>query len=355
MVGFVVAALIPTKAAWAQLNLQAEVGESSSADPSPSVPLQVVGEAAVTSEPPTYHIMPARTEAGSHAPLEGPIGHARAKGATTKTKSFAGLPSPGFFPADLSDFGGPKIGAGDSVDIYYNCPTNDKQCWGDPEGFLINLSNSRFIHVVDQYVGSASNRRYPLFKFYVYFPDGSLTSLVSSDVEDLVHQAALLPKIGPEHLFHLFLPKGVDVCTGPNNCYSPDNPSTFTFCGYHSFVTFSDTGTLFYSVQPYEDVNGCVLHDNGNGYPNGELDDSTNSVLSHELFETITDPLVGQNPAWIAASSAREDGQEVGDICQGPFDANGAEFTPIYQLVPRHFYQTQLEYSNFRHGCVNAP
>ncbi|HLI78833.1 MAG TPA: hypothetical protein VKV03_02555, partial [Candidatus Binataceae bacterium] len=91
------------------------------------------------------------------------------------------------------------------------------------------------------------------------------------------------------------------------------------------------------------------------GYPNSELADSTNSTLSHELFETITDPFggVGQ-PAWIGDSSARETGQEIGDECQGAFDSNG-EVVPTYTLVRGHTYQGQLEYSNFRHGCVAAP
>jgi hypothetical protein len=102
-------------------------------------------------------------------------------------------------------------------------------------------------------------------------------------------------------------------------------------------------------------VGGCVLSPPPGGYPNGELADSTNSTLSHELFETITDPFGGLGQAaWIGNSSAREDGQEIGDECQGAFD-NFGEVVPTYILVRGRTYQTQLEYSNARHGCVAAP
>jgi len=246
------------------------------------------------------------------------------------------------------------IGSGSSEDIYYNCPNNDESCWGDPEGFLFNLSNSKFIHVTDQYVGLKANKRYPLSSTFVFETNGP-TSLTSSDVENAVHLAAQIPQVGPGHIFHLFLPQGVDVCANANVCYSPDNPSTFVLCAYHSSVTFNDTGTLFYTVEPFQDVPGCVLAPPN---PNSAMIDSTNSALSHELFELITDPFPGSNPAWVALNSSPEEGNEIGDICHGPDDGFGEIIAPSYFLTNGHSriaYQTQLEYSNARHGCVLTP
>ena len=104
--------------------------------------------------------MPANTEAARRAVLNGPVGLGETP-AAVKAKPLAGLALPGFFPADMTNLGGVVIGSGSSEDIYYNCPNNDESCWGDPEGFLFNLSNSKFIHVTDQYVGLKANKRYP--------------------------------------------------------------------------------------------------------------------------------------------------------------------------------------------------
>jgi hypothetical protein len=124
-------------------------------------------------------------------------------------------------------------------------------------------------------------------------------------------------------------------------CYSPDNPLTFAFCAYHSAMNIGGVD-VFYTVIPYEDVSGCMAPKPN---PNSALIDSTNSPLSHELFETISDPFPGTG--WVADNSSVEAGNEIGDICVGP-DLS-------YVLVKGHTYQTQLEYSNARHGCVVAP
>ena len=350
-----VAALLPSSAARAQFSMGVRSTGAPAADAGSDGPPQLSGDAASTPTAWGYHILPANTEAGKHAPLNGPFEQARS-GAAIKVKAAAGLAKPGFFPADLSNFGGQTVPSKSSEDIYYNCPSNDESCWGDPQGFLSNLSASKFIHVTDQYTGLKSNNRYPLSSTFVFITNGP-TFLSASDVQNEVHQAAQLPQVGPGHIFHLFLPQGVDTCMdqGNTSCYSPDQPSTFTFCAYHAAVTFGDTGTLLYTVEGFQDVGGCVLSPPPVGYPNGELADSTNSTLSHELFETITDPYGGLGqPAWIGNSSAREDGQEIGDECQGAFD-NIGEVVPAYILVRGRTYQTQLEYSNSRHGCVVAP
>jgi hypothetical protein len=344
----IAAMLLITTPARAQFTAHAQTRNYSIVDESDEVPLQINQDVArPASATPMYHILPANTEAGRHAALTGPAEAVAAQG-DLAVAPLAALAKPGFFPADLTNFGGGSIGSGSSVDIYYNCPGNNESCWGDPEGFLVNLSNSKFIHVVDQYVGLRTNKRYPLFDMFV-FENGSITNFTQADVENAVELAAGLSGIGPNHIFHLFLPQGVDVCPETNSCYSPDNPSTFALCAYHSSTTSSG---ILYTVEPFQEVSGCVLHENSGGYPNGELADSTNSALSHETFELISDPFLD---AWIAENSSPEAGNEMADICHGPGDGQGGTIVPTYTLVRGHNYQTQLEYSNFRHGCVVSP
>jgi hypothetical protein len=66
-----------------------------------------------------------------------------------------------------------------------------------------------------------------------------------------------------------------------------NSQQTFAFCAYHSSVQFKDIGHVLYGVEPFQDVPGCSVRP---GTPNGQLVDSTNNSLSHELFETISDP-----------------------------------------------------------------
>lgn len=261
------------------------------------------------------------------------------------------LPKPGFYPADLSrrTSRGQVVTSAQSHDIYFNCP--DGSCWGDPEKFLDDLGASRFIHLVDQYVGAHSDGRYVLgTSFVVDQPDQ--TFLSRQDVVAIVHAAASSPTGGTDygHIYHVFLPQGTDTCADSGNfrCYSPDKPNNFFFCAYHGSATFTDIGEVLYSVEPFQKVRGCQLETPS---PNGQLSDSTDSALSHELFETITDP---DGQTWIALSSGPEDGNEIADICHGVADFGGDGIAPVFR-VGSAVYKIQLEYSNRLHGCAAIP
>jgi hypothetical protein len=167
--------------------------------------------------------------------------------------------------------------------------------------------------------------------------------LTSSNILQLVHTAARAHGSGYDHVYHIFLRSGVDVCTSTNVCYSPDNTSTFVFCAYHGSVDFQDVGHVLYSVEPYQNVRGCSV---AQPSPNGALVDSTSSTLSHELIETITDP---DGTAWFAQSSLIEDGAEIGDVCESPFGKYGA-FS-----ISGKSYAIQPEYSNKFHACATTP
>ncbi len=136
--------------------------------------------------------------------------------------------------------------------------------------------------------------------------------------------------------------------------HSPDNPATFFYCGYHSSVDFSDIGHVLYSVEPYQNVPGCSVYP---GTPNGMLVDSTDNVLNHETFETITDP---DGTAWINTTAIVLYGDEVGDECEYvTFVGQNAYFNPPIFKIGEHPYAVQSIYTNDVHGCgavgVRAP
>lgn len=336
------ALLLPSERAFGQ-------GSSSS---STVVPIQV----ASTDESATYdHSSYALHALGLAGSKNSPVwsnahggSSASISSASALIPSVAAVPSPGFYPADVSNPGnGPTVLTAASNPLYVDCADT---CWGSPATFLDNLSKSTFIHVADQYVGSTTSDRYTLGKAgSVTYPAKKI--LYDNDILAIVHAGGKAFGTGYGHIYHVFIPKGVDVCiTGTNECYSPDDPSTFFFCAYHASVTFSDIGHTLYTVEPYQDVLGCSI---APGSPNGTLVDSTSDVLSHELFETITDP---DGTAWWQHSSVVLYGSEIGDICEA-FETIGANAYFSYGVVSLngHPYEVQPEYSNGYHACAFVP
>jgi hypothetical protein len=263
--------------------------------------------------------------------------------------SVASPPPPAFYPADVTKVvsTGKTIMSALSHPIFINCSPAGGSCWGNPAVFLSNLGASKLIHLVDQYVGSIASNRYTVGISFTasvtIFPGTSgVPTLSENDILALVHSAAKVAGTGYGHVYHVFIPRGVDTCMDEGPCYSPDNPATFVFCAYHFTVHFSDIGSVYYTVQPYQDVAGCTVPQPS---PNGALIDSTSSTLSHELFESITDPDI--HTGFRALNSGAVLGSEIGDLCGGVlfgiFPLNGKE------------YEIQLEYSNFYHACASTP
>jgi hypothetical protein len=299
-----------------------------------------------------YHVLPANTPAGRSALAEKNWGTSMS---TTRPKAVAPIatvPAPGFYPEDLVNFKGKVLTSAQQHNVYVDmsvCGGTVALCWGNPAGFLADLSNSTFIHLTDQYVGVATNNRYPNgTAVSASFP---LTTgvLGENDLFAIAHAAvvALGGANGYTNIYHLFLPAGVDTCFDLSGvCYSPDNPATFSFCAYHGSVTFSDIGHIIFSIEPYQNVPGCQAAPPD---PNGILKDSTNSVLSHELIESITDP--DPPTGWVSDSSLLASGAEIGDLCEALGNTAGQFLDPVVTLNG-HKYEIQLEYSNTYHACA---
>ena len=260
------------------------------------------------------------------------------------------------FPGDLSFQGGPVVDHVQSHDLYVlnnavNC--TKPGCWGDPEGFLQDLGKSDFIHVTDQYVGRHDDNRYTLGAGALISTTLPKTPLTDLDMLAVVHAvASQTHQTGYNHVYHVFLPPGTDECFDSTftTCYSPDKPSTFFFCAYHSSVDFKDIGHILYSVQPFQNVDGCNL---APGSPNGPLADSTDSTLSHELIETITDP---DGTGWWNTASNVLFGEEIADECSFLiFLPKGVFFDPPAFKIGDHRYAVQSEYGNSAHACVTGP
>jgi hypothetical protein len=103
-------------------------------------------------------------------------------------------------------------------------------------------------------------------------------------------------------------------------------------------------------VEPFQNVDGCQSFPGG---PNGQLADSTNNVLSHETFETITDP---DGTAWWNSADNGLYGQEIGDECSFLlFTPTAVYFDPSIERLDGALYAAQPEYNNQRHACTTEP
>jgi hypothetical protein len=249
----------------------------------------------------------------------------------------------------LNYHGGPFIASTSHTFYFLNCISSCFSDPGNPLGFLNDFFASSFVHVLDQYIANKTSGRYLTTvngEGYVWTQGGVAHTIQDSDVQAFIVNLIRFqfPNGGGggyDAMYSFFLPQGQDLCfTGqPTQCYSPDVPANFVFCAYHgSFNSTDAKGAamhVIYQAMPYQNVSGCQT----TGGPNGTLTDSTNSVLSHEISETITDPDLN---AWWRTS----DGSEIGDICYLQRQ------NPIYLRAGA--YDIQPEYSNAATDCVAA-
>ena len=305
-----------------------------------------------------YHILPSNTQPGRAALAAHSLGTVGTK-AGASAATIPAVPSPGFYGEDLVYFGGAVLKTTTSHPIYVNmssCGTV-ATCWGNPAGFLSDLSNSNLIHLTDQYVGTTANNRYPVGASATATVPLFVSNVVSqADIFAVVHAVAKSMGTGYGRIYHVFLPKGEDTCFDLTSvCYSPDNPPSFVFCAYHGSLDYSDIGHVLISVEPYQNVPGCQVAPPN---PNGILADSTNSVLSHELVESITDPDPlgpgNKKSGWVSFKSLIVAGAEIGDLCE-PLGNSKAQFLDPTVTLNGKPYELQGEYSNHYHACAFAP
>jgi hypothetical protein len=133
----------------------------------------------------------------------------------------------------------------------------------------------------------------------------------------------------------LFTPPRVETCFESDGSQC----STNYYCAYHSYFN-STGGQIVYANMAYAKTAGCDIGE----YPNSSDADPTISVLSHELNESITDPLLN---AWYDAAE-----YENGDKCSWTFGTlSGTHPARYNQTINGHHYLMQEEWSNTNSTC----
>jgi hypothetical protein len=233
---------------------------------------------------------------------------------------------------DLSNYGGPVQTGSNEYDILVNC--NDESCWGGMiSQFQNDLFGSTMMGLLPQYNAGGT---YAFSGDYPTTYDTSNT-LQDQDIYNILYSVITANNLptGYGSEFHVFLGSGVQQCSqAAGGCYAQQ------YCAYHGSNDWSDIGHVLYSVEPYQDIQGCQVSNLPS--PNGSLQDSTASTLSHETFETITDPdVAANNVAWY-----NQQGGEIGDLC-----APAAGVPTGNVQLGNDTWEIQMEYDNNIHDC----
>ena len=190
--------------------------------------------------------------------------------------------------------------------------------------------------------------------------DGSLRAEIARLITAGTVPAPGKPGAGTTPIFFMITPVDVNVCAA-GGC------SSTSFCAYHTYFTSGGNDVLYASV-PFSvfassskgcQTDGTPTYLTPSGAYSGNQAYNVADDLSHELSETITDPLIN---AWYSGN-----GLEVGDLCEAygatadtskglsPLayapaftDAHGGTYD---QLINNHEYYNQTEYSNTAGQC----
>jgi uncharacterized repeat protein (TIGR01451 family) len=157
------------------------------------------------------------------------------------------------------------------------------------------------------------------------------TALTSGDLQTEMNNAVSTNSwtTDANSFFEIFTPSSDGSVTAITN-------STTGICGIHYFANPAFGHILDLGVP-----GSC---DPGSPYPNNQLIDEAINTSSHEIIETVTDPL---GNAWYFQNTAGE----IGDLCNFNFGpriaADGADAT-----LGSHRYVVQQEWSNAITGCA---
>jgi hypothetical protein len=193
--------------------------------------------------------------------------------------------------------------------------------------------------------------------------------LMDGDIEGEIDRALKANpswSIAQTHEFFVYTGFGVEECDGDKpgvNCtYSPNGTG---YCAYHSFFNdASSEGSPYiyaYVAAPSEEAPpyGCTAQDFGfyGAMPGGDANaDMAINFTSHEMFESITDPLY--NPygpptsGWFDdAVDAHHPGEgEIGDLCFTDFGQIGGDGGNV-TLQHGGRFLVQTEWSNLTNSC----
>jgi hypothetical protein len=170
---------------------------------------------------------------------------------------------------------------------------------------------------------------------------------LASEVPRALHAAGWAP--GADKIFFVFTAANLNICLSPGRCtVQPSGSAALSWCAVHGGVPAGGLAAIFAVMPAIASYDGCPQAVTGQS-PNGDAAADTEvNAISHELFESVTDPFGGFAGGWYDGSP---NNGEIGDKCQSlhdlPIAADGSDVT-----LHGHGYLLQAEWSNAAHGCA---
>ena len=173
-------------------------------------------------------------------------------------------------------------------------------------------------------------------------------ALMASTVDDTTIDATLatlqndptkgFPAYDPNNIYVLYFQPNQLITAGGQN-------SQNDFCAYHGNSYNYGIRDLNYVVMPYETQAGCMFTSSSTS-----MFANMTPILSHEIGETVTDPVPSSPYGWIDNVHG---GDEIGDLCEV---ANSNATMAIQSTAGgATSYNFQYLYSNQAAGCIGVP
>jgi len=220
--------------------------------------------------------------------------------------------------------GGPLVSHA-KVQVVLWGPNVDSNISSQLPGYYTAVTNSAYFDWLSEYnAGGATIGRGSFIGMTTITPSTSATSITDQTIASELDRQITgghLPVNDANTIYMVYFPSNISISMqGSRSCVQ--------FCAFHSTYQRSN-GNLYFGVMP--DLGGACA----GGCGAGSKFQSTTSVSSHELIETVTDPAVGLN-----VLSWYDDAQgEIGDICNAQEGSVAG-------------YTVQKEWSNRNGACI---
>lgn len=281
---------------------------------------------------------------------------------------------------DVEDNGGPVMQGPTTVFLIYWLPGNFNFDTSVTNGdanyeklmarFFTDLSGSSYFNLLTQYPGNCglatataqtclstiTATNLPVdTSAYTQFSSTSVgtsaqplqDSDIQAEVQKEITQNGITPGLNTE--FIVFTGAGVQECISAGIC------TTNVFCAYHGNALTAAGNTVIYTYMPLDNslASGCTAKI-GTSPNNQIVADQEIEFLSHEFFESVSDPLISgsaNNTAWISNDPTSQSAPgEIGDNCNqitGSVQSNGSNVT-----LNGNPYVVQQNWSNDDEACV---
>ncbi len=221
------------------------------------------------------------------------------------------------------------------------------------KGYFQDIGGSDLYGIVTQYWdnknGPMSNS-VTLAGSYVdtrHYPHSGSTSdpLQNQDVQDEIAHAMGINKwsASPTSGFYVVTAYGINECSNYDSCTFSRNGKGF--CAYHSYTYATSTPTIYAYVPVFDDCDYLPTYSTHPSPHGDRLADAVLSSISHEFFESASDPLID---AWYAANMVEG---EMSDLCVDHFGVVRSDGSNV-TLSNGHRYILQSEWSLADGACV---